>query len=121
MFRVWLVIPGTLVLADTAVWAAEGWFVSWWFPLVQGVATALLGLGVIGWASWRYGKAIAARLDDDLCLDGRLVDGPLLLLAGILLILPGLLADLFGLALLARPVRQLIVMVLQRSSGLGPG
>lgn len=78
---------------------------------------ALMGLSLFGvWLARREGRRVWRRFNE--ALNARrspskeLVDGMLLLLAGVLLILPGFVSDAVGLALLVPPVRALLRPVL---------
>jgi UPF0716 protein FxsA len=81
----------------------------------------LVGLSLFGvWLALREGRRVWRRFNEALN-EGRspskeLVDGMLLLLAGVLLILPGFVSDAMGLALLVPPVRALVRPVLVRRS-----
>jgi UPF0716 protein FxsA len=114
MARFLRIVVAGLLAVDLVVIAGSGWVVGWWIPLTVTSATGILGLFVIGYASWRYGDAIAIRLNGDDALDGGLVAGPMLLLAGVLLLLPGLSTDLAGLALLIPEVQRRAVRALRR-------
>ena len=76
------------------------------------VAVALvLFTGVVGaWLARREGVAVLTALQADLARGippaGRLVEGAMVLAGGILLITPGVLTDLTGIALLLPPVRR---------------
>jgi UPF0716 protein FxsA len=78
------------------------------------VASAVLGLAVIGFAIWRYAAVVAAKLDRDEGLDDELASGMILLLAGVLLMLPGILCDSLGLLLLLPWTRRYLVTRLRR-------
>jgi UPF0716 protein FxsA len=79
----------------------------------------LVGLSVFGvWLAVREGRRVWRRFGEAVNA-GRspskeLVDGMLLLIAGVLLILPGFVSDAVGLALLIPPVRALLRPVLVR-------
>jgi UPF0716 family protein affecting phage T7 exclusion len=83
----------------------------WTFPICLSFGTAMLGLLVIYYVSLRYGSLIRANMDQNI-LDDAGIDKFLLLLAGGLLILPGIFTDLVGLALLLRIVRRLVLIIL---------
>lgn len=73
----------------------------------------VLGTGALGAALAKYqGWVTWNRIRQDLSMgvvpSGRLIDGALILIAGILLITPGLLTDACGFALLIPPVRDRI-------------
>lgn len=58
---------------------------------------------------FRYGGDVAAKLDEDENLDERLAGKLLLILAGVLLILPGFVTDILGLALLLPQTRRYLL------------
>jgi UPF0716 family protein affecting phage T7 exclusion len=67
--------------------------------------TALFGYGVLVYAWFRYFRPTASREDGIICIQGQLSEF-LLILAAFLLIVPGMLMDVFGLILLAPAVRR---------------
>lgn len=82
----------------------------------------LVAVGVIGsWLVKRQGIAVAGKLRRQLETGGdpsrQVVDGFLLLAAGVLLVLPGFVSDAFGIALLVPPVRALVGRLLLRRAG----
>jgi UPF0716 protein FxsA len=80
----------------------------------------LFAITIVGiWVVKRQGMAVLARLQGTIA-EGRvphreLVDGFLILAAGILLIPPGFITDAIGLALLLPPVRMVIRALMMRS------
>lgn len=81
---------------------------SWRFSLFLVVATAALG----GWLAWTQGWRAWLRIRDDLTA-GRmpavaLFDAALILAAGVLLVIPGVLTDLVGILLLIPACRRWI-------------
>lgn len=85
-------------------------YLPWEIALLEVAATALLGLAVLRHLKMRWGRRIGARLVAHEFPGDILLDGGLLLLAGILLVMPGVITDLVGLLLLVPPVRWLLVM-----------
>jgi len=82
----------------------------------------LVAVGVIGsWLVKRQGLAIAGRMRRQLEAGGdpsrQVVDGFLVLAAGVLLVLPGFVSDIIGLALLIPPVRAIAARLLLRRAG----
>ena len=79
----------------------------------------VLATGVIGaWLARLEGWRVMTRMQDDVAA-GRMpgdaiLDGLMILIAGALLITPGLLTDAFGFALLVPPVRGLLKAFLKR-------
>jgi UPF0716 protein FxsA len=109
----WLVVMPILELW-VFVQAADSF--GFWTSLLVLVGLSLFGV----WLALREGRRVWRRFNEALN-EGRspskeLVDGMLLLLAGVLLILPGFVSDAVGLALLVPPVRALVRPVLVRRS-----
>ena len=94
-----------LVLAD---------YTSWEIPLFQVLATGLFGAALIRHVKVHQGRRIAARLAACEFPGDVLLDGVLILVAGVLLILPGVMTDVAGLLLLIPPVRWLTAALVKR-------
>ncbi len=82
----------------------------------------LVAVGVIGsWLVKRQGLAVAGRMRQQLEAGGdpsrQLVDGFLVLAAGVLLVLPGFVSDVIGLLLLVPPVRAVAARGILRRAG----
>ena len=80
----------------------------WWAPVLLVIATGITGAALSRWQGLRVYQRIredagAGRMPAD-----ALVDGFLILIAGILLITPGVLTDIFGIAFLIPPIRTLV-------------
>ncbi len=80
----------------------------WWAPIALVIFTGIAGTALARWQGLRVYQRIqedarAGRMPAD-----ALVDGFLILLAGILLITPGVLTDLVGIAFLIPPIRALL-------------
>ena len=79
----------------------------------------LILVSVVGvWLAKRAGLGVVARLRDTTARgeppSRELADGALILLAGVLLVLPGFISDVIGILLLLPPVRALVRTVLLR-------
>jgi UPF0716 protein FxsA len=104
LFLLFTLLP--LVELVLLVWLARE--TSWVVTLL-----AILGPGIIGaWLVRREGRR-CLRLAHEQAASGQvpggeLLDGLLIVIAGVLLISPGMLTDVAGLALLLRPVRHVI-------------
>lgn len=90
------------------------YYVSWKAAILETVATALLGLVILSFLKTRFEHSLLPKLMAGESPGEELADAVLILLAAILLILPGVLSDLAGLLLLIPPVRWLIVGTLKR-------
>jgi UPF0716 protein FxsA len=104
LFLLFTVVP--LVELALLIWI--GGQTVWWFPIVM-----VLFMGITGavLARWQGMRALR-RIQDDLQA-GRMpadavVDGVLILAAGILLVTPGVLTDVVGVSLLIPPLRTLM-------------
>jgi UPF0716 family protein affecting phage T7 exclusion len=100
---------GLILVADAAAIVIAGCYVPWKILCIVPIATLVLGVAVIAVALFRYGGDVAAKLDEDENLDDRLAGKLLLILAGVLLILPGFLTDILGLALLLPQSRRYLL------------
>ncbi|HEV3022913.1 MAG TPA: FxsA family protein [Pirellulales bacterium] len=93
------------------------WFsahTDWRLTVLFVVGTGVLGAGLVRWQGWRTWR----RIQDDLARGDlpadALQDGLLVLVAGVLLITPGVLTDAVGVLLLLPPVRRLVKSHLRR-------
>lgn len=83
-------------------------------------AALVLGTGVVGaWLARREGvkvlRAVNAEMTEGRMPTDHLLDGLLILVAGAVLLTPGLLTDMAGFVLLAPPGRRIIRSVLSRA------
>ncbi len=106
MFLRVLLLLTVAVLVELVILLRIAEWVSW-----QSTIALILATGVVGaWLARREGLKALARLRADMAvgvLPGRaIVDGALILAAGLLLVTPGLLTDLCGFALLIPPFRR---------------
>lgn len=96
-------------LAEIALLIKLGQRVGFW-PVVTAVAiTGLAGVRVIQTQGLATFRRMSSALVNGKEPHRELVDGALLLLAGVLLVLPGPIGDICGLMLLLPPVRSLLV------------
>lgn len=79
------------------------------------VLAALVGMAVLRGTTFSMMGDMRARLDSGEAPGRPLADAVLIMLAGILLIIPGFFGDLVALLLLLPPVRQLIYRLLTRN------
>ena len=104
-----------LFLLFTAIPLVELWLLfqlSGWLGFPATI-TLVLGTGFAGaalarWQGWQVMARVQEQMRQGMLPAGALGDGALILVAGVLLITPGVLTDLFGLALLVPPVRALV-------------
>jgi|WetSurMetagenome_2_1015567.scaffolds.fasta_scaffold1288936_1 UPF0716 protein FxsA len=114
MPKAFLLAIVSLFTIDVALFVGSGWELGWWAPLSLSFLSFIFGLGVIAYASWRYGAVIAFRLDNDECLTDRTLAGLFLMLAGFLLLTPGPITDACGLILLFPTVRLYAVKAMRK-------
>ncbi len=106
---------GLLVLAFVVVPVVEIWLlvliggqIGFWPTVGVSLATALVG----GYLAKREGRRVLGRWRDAMTSgrvpDEGLLGGALVLAGGVLLVLPGVLTDVLGLALLFPPTRRLV-------------
>jgi UPF0716 protein FxsA len=104
LFLLFTVLP----IVELAILIRIGEATHWWVPIALVIFTGIAGAVLARWQGLRVYQRIredtrAGRMPAD-----ALVDGFLILLAGILLVTPGVLTDLFGIAFLIPPVRALV-------------
>jgi UPF0716 protein FxsA len=104
LFLLFTVLP----IIELAILIRIGEATVWWAPVLLVIATGIAGAALSRWQGLRVYQRIredarAGRMPAD-----ALVDGFLILLAGILLITPGVLTDVFGIAFLIPPIRSLV-------------
>jgi len=104
LFLLFTVVP----IIELAILIRIGQATVWWLPVLLVITTGIAGAALSRWQGLRVYQRIredaaAGRMPAD-----ALVDGFLILLAGILLITPGVLTDVFGIAFLIPPIRALI-------------
>jgi UPF0716 protein FxsA len=78
---------------------------SWWIPLLFVITTGVFG----AWLARRQGAKVYQRIQQELDA-GRaptdaMIDGVMIFIAGLLLITPGVLTDLFGITVFIPPIR----------------
>lgn len=104
LFLLFTVLP----IVELAILIRIGEATVWWVPILLVITTGVAGAALARW----QGLQVLGRLREDAAA-GRmpadaLVDGFLILLAGILLITPGVVTDIFGIAFLIPPIRALM-------------
>jgi UPF0716 protein FxsA len=98
-------------LVDLTLLLVLGNYTSWKVALVEVLASAVLGVVVIRYVT---GRDVFSRLAVRESPSAALGHGVLLFVAGILLILPGIISDVVGLLLLIPLVRRLLMAWLGR-------
>jgi UPF0716 protein FxsA len=114
VFRLFITLLIVFCLCELTLLLGLANYTSWKVPLLEVLATALLGLAVLRYVRLRFGRGIAGRLVASESPGDVLLDGAILVVAGILLIGPGVVSDVAGLLLLIPPVRWVIVPLIKR-------
>jgi UPF0716 protein FxsA len=126
-----------LLLLFTLVPIAELWLLlvisdktSWQFTVLLVLVTGIVGASLARWQGWQTLAKIQQQAARGESPAGGLLDGMMILIAGTLLITPGILTDVVGFTLLFPPARQLLKhrlyawikahMVVQHSSAQFP-
>jgi UPF0716 protein FxsA len=106
--RLPLIICAVVVL-DWLFLGALFYCFGWRLPLVENIIATVIGLLAIGYYEWRWSDVVAQYLQSEPgLLDRHSLEKILLLVAGIVLLIPGILTDALGLLLLTPGVRRLI-------------
>jgi len=97
-----------LPIIELAILIRIGQATAGWVPVAMVILTGAAGAALVRWQGLRVYRRIrddaqAGRMPAD-----ALVDGFLILLAGILLVTPGVVTDLVGIAFLIPPIRSLM-------------
>jgi UPF0716 protein FxsA len=99
-----------VVAIDFLLLAAFTCWFGWQPALTHSGLMTLVGLLVILNYEWRWSDLVAEHLaQEPLVFDGWALEKMLLLVAGIVLLIPGLLTDVLGLVLLIPAVRRWVV------------
>lgn len=102
LFLLFTIVP--LVELALLIWI--GGETVWWFPVLMVLASGVAGAALARWQGWRALQRIREELQQGRLPTDALVDGVLILVAGLLLITPGVLTDALGFALLLPVTRR---------------
>jgi UPF0716 protein FxsA len=106
--RLPLVICSVVVL-DMLLLGTLWYAFHWSLPLASTVTTTIVGLIVIGYYELRWSESVARSLEQEPGLLDRLsLERILLLVAGVILLIPGVMTDVLGLLLILPPVRRFV-------------
>jgi UPF0716 protein FxsA len=104
LFLLFTLVP----LAELAILTWIGIETAWYVPILFVIATGIAGAALSRWQGWHVLQRIREDAREGRMPADALIDGFLILFAGILLVTPGVLTDLLGVALLIPPVRKLV-------------
>jgi UPF0716 protein FxsA len=107
-----LLILLPLVELAVLIWIAQHTSIAFTLALV--LATGIGGAALARWQGWRAVRRIERQLAANQVPADALLDSILIFAAGVLLVIPGVITDLVGLALLFPPTRRLAKLVLVR-------
>ncbi len=103
LFVVFIVVP----LAELALLLEVADRVGPWATLGLVIVTGVVGATLARWQGWRVLSRIRADLAEQRMPTEALLDGAMILVAGALLLTPGIMTDLIGFSLLLPPCRAL--------------
>jgi UPF0716 protein FxsA len=104
LFLLFTLVP----LAEVVILVQIGQATDWWVPILMVIATGIAGAALARWQGWRALERIREDARAGRVPAAAIIDGVLILIAGLLLVTPGVLTDLFGIALLIPPLRSLV-------------
>ena len=109
VLRLLPIIICVLVALDLLLLGGIFYRFDWGLPLAWTVVTTVAGLAVIVYYEWRWSDVVAKTLElEPGILDCQSLERMLLLVAGVVLLIPGVLTDVLGLMLLAPQIRRLV-------------
>jgi UPF0716 protein FxsA len=115
IFTVLLVLFVTIPVLEIAVLLKVKEFIGFDGTLALVVATAVLGAWLARWQGLRQIGLIQKELETGRMPAPQLLDGVLILVAGVVLLTPGLITDAVGFFLLLPPGRAVIKRVVKRA------
>ena len=101
-------------LAELSLLLLLGSHTRWWVPLLLVIVTGVCGAWLARHQGWRTCRRIQQELLAGRMPTDSLLDAVLILVAGILLLTPGMLTDVCGISLLLPPCRRLVKYALLR-------
>jgi len=104
LFFLLIILP----IVEIAILVRIGLATEWWVPILIVLATGLAGSALARWQGWKVLDRIREDMGAGRVPADSLIDGFLVLVAGILFMLPGVLTDIVGIVLLIPPTRELV-------------
>ncbi len=104
LFLLLIVLP----LVELAILVKIGLLTNVWVPIAIVVVTGIVGTALARREGWKVLERIRADVQANQMPADSLMDGFLVLMAGVLFVLPGVLSDIVGIALLFPPSRRLV-------------
>jgi UPF0716 protein FxsA len=107
-----------LMILFTAIPLVELWllfqmgnWIGFWTTIGLVLGTGFAGAALARWQGWQVMERVQGEMRQGMLPANAMGDGALILVAGVLLITPGVLTDLVGLSLLIPPIRTLLKKV----------
>jgi UPF0716 protein FxsA len=104
LFLLFIVLP----LVEILILVKIGMVTSFWVPIAIVIVTGVVGTALARREGWKVLQRMREDVRTGQMPADSLIDGFLVLLAGILFVLPGVLTDVVGIILLFPPTRQLV-------------
>jgi UPF0716 protein FxsA len=104
LFLLFIVLP----LVEILILVKIGMLTSFWVPIAIVIVTGVVGSALARREGWKVLERMREDVRTGQMPADSLIDGFLVLLAGILFVLPGVLTDVVGIVLLFPPSRQLV-------------
>ena len=110
-----LVLLFTLLpLAELYLLLQVGSYLGVGMTILVVVGTGVVGAQLARLEGWRTWRQMQENIEQGIAPTGELIDGVLILAAGLLLITPGIITDIVGFSLLFGPTRSVIKRYIQR-------
>jgi UPF0716 protein FxsA len=110
-----LVLLFTLLpLAELYLLLQVGSYLGVGMTILVVVGTGVMGAQLARLEGWRTWRQMQENIQQGIAPTGELIDGALILAAGLLLITPGIITDVVGFSLLFPPTRSAIKRYIQR-------
>jgi UPF0716 protein FxsA len=104
LFLLFIVLP----LVEILILVKIGMVTSFWVPIAIVIVTGVVGTVLARREGWKVLERIREDVRTGQMPADSLIDGFLVLLAGVLFVLPGVLTDVVGIVLLFPPTRHLV-------------
>ena len=104
LFLLFTIVP----LVEVTLLIRIGQATEWWVPILLVIFTGIAGAALARWQGFQVLERIREELRAGRMPTNSLLDAFLILLAGILLVTPGVLTDVAGCLLLIPPIRALV-------------
>ena len=108
--RILLILLALLIavpIVELTLLLLVGSLTRWWVPLAFVLVTGIAGSLLAHSQGWKTVASIRSQLGSGRVPADSLIDGAMILVAGILLLTPGFLSDVLGITLLLPPIRRL--------------